>query len=112
MELPPSKKSNSADSETADWNKLPRNLIVKIAGYVVANNGCYVKTRRQLRLNKTWQSIVGNSAAIRTHLKACPYTKTTKNAGPPMTFMYKQLEKTNFSNLKHLEVSKISYMVR
>ena len=29
-----------------------------------------------------------------------------------MTFMYKQLEKINFSNLQHLELSKIEQKVR
>ena len=112
MEIPAFKRRNSAESGTANWGNLPDNVIEKIAGYVVAKNGCFLKSRYGLSINHRWRRIVLSSTKTRTHLQVGPSSKMTTPAGnPSFSFMYRELEINDLSNLKHLEVNKISSKV-
>ena len=109
MEIPESKRSNSADSKD-DWDNLPDNVIEKIAGYVVAKNGCFLKSRHGLSITRRWRWIALRST--KTHLQIGPSSKNTTTAGnPSFSSMYKELEKNDLSSLKHLEVENILYTV-
>ena len=111
METPTSKKSNPA-YRTADWNNLPDNIIEKIAGYVVAQNGCFLKSRYGLSITRRWRGIASRSFKTRTHLQIGPSRKMTTPAGnPSFSFVHKELEKNDLSSLKHLEVKNITLTV-
>ena len=111
METPTSKKSNSADGK-ADWNKLPDNIIEKIAGYVVAKNGCFLKSRYGLSITWRWRWIALHKTKIRTHLQIGPSRKMTTPAGnPSFSSVHRELDKNDLSSLKHLEVKNISLEV-
>ena len=112
MEIPAFKRSNSAENRKADWGNLPDNVIEKIAGHVVAKNGCFLKSRYGLSINHQWRWIALRSAKTRTHLQVGPSSKMTTPAGnPSFSVMYRELEINDLSNLKHLEMKNISSTV-
>ena len=112
MEIPAFKRRNSAESGTANWGNLPGNVIEKIAGYVVAKNGCFLKSRYGLSITRKWRRVVLSSAKTRTHLQIGPSSKMTTPAGNhSLSFMYRELEINDLSNLKHLEMKNISSTV-
>lgn len=115
MDIPESKRTNSADrtaDSAADWNSLPDNVIEKIAGYVVAKNGCFLKSRYGLSISRRWRWIALRSIKTRTHLQISPSSNMTTPAGnPSFSSVHRELEKKDFSSLKHLEVKNISLPV-